>query len=284
MVFVIHFSGGGGAKWSGRARVNDPETERSREARRKSRKEDQMLYHIQFDHISYWVEAADIRGAVDVWKRHVAKDWGAECDGSEEPESIALISEESVIRETFATAIQEETYIDRSRWPQGIWDKEPDRVRWTDEKTGILCLAVRSPHFGHWCGYVGLQEGHQLHGKDYNHTVPEPLSFKDAKIGKRGIISVVTASLAGEGNVRLDVLFDVHGSLTFAGTYNKEDPNIWWLGFDCSHFQDYAPGQTFKSLGDGDYRDLQYVKEECASLAKQISDYGGTRGIASILH
>ncbi len=50
------------------------------------------LYHVQYDHESYYVEAPSLPAAVETWKRHVAY------DGTEEPESIALIHDEPVIR------------------------------------------------------------------------------------------------------------------------------------------------------------------------------------------
>jgi len=56
------------------------------------------LYHIQYDNQSYWVEAAKLAEAVEVWKLHVKRLWGDEYDDTEEPESIALVNDEPVIR------------------------------------------------------------------------------------------------------------------------------------------------------------------------------------------
>jgi len=60
------------------------------------------LYHAQFDGESYYIEARNFHGAIDTWKRHVAKAWGQNFDGTEEPESVALIHEEAVLRESEA--------------------------------------------------------------------------------------------------------------------------------------------------------------------------------------
>ena len=47
------------------------------------------LYHAQFDGESYYIEARNFHGAIDTWKRHVAKAWGQNFDGTEAPESVA---------------------------------------------------------------------------------------------------------------------------------------------------------------------------------------------------
>jgi len=56
------------------------------------------LYHVQFDNESYYVEAPSFALAIEAWKRHVAALWGADYDGTEEPESVALVHDEPVIR------------------------------------------------------------------------------------------------------------------------------------------------------------------------------------------
>jgi hypothetical protein len=132
--------------------------------------------------------------------------------------------------------------------PPGPWWDEPDKVQWIDPATGLDCLAVRGP-FGAWCGYVGVPPGHPLHGADY-----------------------------------LDVDVDVHGGLTFAGSCRDDAPeesgichvpfegrpaHVWWLGFDCSHCDDYAPGLLV--FPGETYRDLGYVRDQVATLAGQLA-------------
>lgn len=56
------------------------------------------LYHVQFDHMDYYVEAPSFALAIEAWKRHVAVLWGTDYDGTEEPESVALVHDEAVIR------------------------------------------------------------------------------------------------------------------------------------------------------------------------------------------
>jgi hypothetical protein len=57
------------------------------------------LYHIQFDNQPYWVEAENYGKAITAWRQHVAVLWGTDYDGTEEPQSVALIHDEPVIRE-----------------------------------------------------------------------------------------------------------------------------------------------------------------------------------------
>ena len=53
--------------------------------------------------------------------------------------------------------------IDKSTWPAGPWNEEPDEVFWIDEETGYGCLALRRQVTG-WCGYVGIPRDHKLFG------------------------------------------------------------------------------------------------------------------------
>ncbi len=143
-------------------------------------------------------------------------------------------------------------------WPKGPWDDEPTKVQWSDEATGLPCLAVRHALLGQWCGYVGVPPEHPWAGRPYD---------DDA------------------------VNVDVHGGLTFAGPCHPgeseatgichvpepgESENVWWLGFDCGHYRDSVPGlMSVLDRRPGDiYRTLKYVKHECARLAFQLYKRG----------
>jgi hypothetical protein len=155
------------------------------------------------------------------------------------------------------------TPTDRTGWRSGPWDGEPDRAEWRDEATELPCLAKRS-RLGSWCGYVAVPPGHPWHGVDYDDL---------------------------EGT-------EVHGGLTFAGECSPEhgichvpaegeSADVWWLGFDCAHAWDLVPGlETMLDQVDDRlhsrgvwsdyreiniYRDLDYVKAECAQLAAQVA-------------
>lgn len=209
--------------------------------------------------------------------------------------------------------------IDKSTWPNGPWKAEPDKIQWTDEATGLPCIARRVPHSGAWCGYVGISSNHLLHGQSES-------IFRELE----------------NGEIEYEYLdLSVHGGITFTGgcqnhdalwhqhqqyaqkapdeakRYPKGDAaqflaewgpllsdrpawevrvqataichvpapgepdDIWWFGFDCAHAGDRMPGMeaALRSIGGrslphcGDvYRDLAYVKAECASLARQLAD------------
>lgn len=137
-------------------------------------------------------------------------------------------------------------YIDKSNWPHGPWDDEPDKIQWPDPVTGLPCLAVRSS-MGNWCGYVGVPEGHPYFMKEYG-----------------------------------DVDVACHGGLTFSGSCAEdgsdhgichvvepgESDRVWWLGFDCGHAFDLMPGMR---LMEGSvYRNLTYVQDQCFLIAAQL--------------
>ena len=151
------------------------------------------------------------------------------------------------------------TEIDRTGWGPGPWDAEPDKISWTDELTGMPCLAVRAnPWQGSWCGYVAVPPGHPYHGKDYD-----------------------------------EVPVAVHGGLTFSEGCNEDGPieravchipepgqpaDVWWLGFDCGHCMDIMPAyrtylpemwDLYERTG-AQYRTLTYVRGECARLALRL--------------
>jgi hypothetical protein len=157
------------------------------------------------------------------------------------------------------------TTIDKSGWPDGPWQNEPDKVQWCDEATGLPCLAVRAR--SHWCGYVGVSPGHPAYEKDYDDVY----------------------DLSGDWDS--ENYLSVHGGLTFAGhcAHGPEetsichvpDPgepdNVWWLGFDCAHSGDLSPAhirmyeKAGLGIGGEEYRDLDYVRAETTQLAGQLA-------------
>ena len=148
------------------------------------------------------------------------------------------------------------TWIDKAQWGPGPWEQEPDKVEWTDMATWLTCLAVRHKESGHWCGYVGVAKEHPLYGVDYD--TPD---------------------------------VEVHGGLTFAEKCNESDKEhgvchhgpeaLWWFGFDCAHGGDVIPDFSRRDLSwhrQSEYRDLAYVRAECARLAKQLSEVAHAKG------
>ncbi len=141
--------------------------------------------------------------------------------------------------------VKSERYKDKSSWPRGPWDHEPDKFQWFEQ--GLACLIVRNG-CGALCGYVGVPEGHKLYGVFYQD---------------------------------LESYFHVHGGLTYSSKCadhicNEADEEVWWLGFDCAHGGDYIPDMPFMNIIEhlrfSDYKDIDYVMNECSKLARQINE------------
>jgi len=142
--------------------------------------------------------------------------------------------------------------IDKTEWPTGEWQEEPDKKQWTDKTTGLPCLIVRGP-VGALCGYVGIGSKHPAYGNHYD-----------------------------------DVDIMVHGGLTFSSKCNEkslegkgichkvesgENDDVWWLGFDCSHAGDICPGSFYLNNPYPEtYKNINYVTEEVESLALQLKE------------
>ena len=140
--------------------------------------------------------------------------------------------------------------IDRTDWPKGEWDNEPNRVDFVH--AGYACLALRN-HNGVCCGYVGVPSNHKFYKANYN-----------------------------------DVNVDVHGGLTYANVCSTPichipqpgmPDDVFWFGFDCNHYMDYSPGMAAieNKFGweptisrDQIYRNIEYVTNEIKSLAEQL--------------
>lgn len=147
--------------------------------------------------------------------------------------------------------------IDKSAWPDGPWQSEPDKRQWQDEATSLPCLLKRNPESGFLCGYVGVPPGHPAYEQDYS---------------------------------SVDV--SCHGGLTYSDfCMDEEEPGksichipapgepdrVWWLGFDCGHCYDSQPGLAqyggalARICDHGEYRTVEYVVEECRQLAQQLA-------------
>jgi hypothetical protein len=157
----------------------------------------------------------------------------------------------------------EQHYVDKSSWGPGPWQAEPDKVEWRHPENGLPCLIVRGPG-GALCGYVACPPGHPLHGADGFSGEPRNL--------------------------------DVHGGITFGDKCAKdgkichvarpgEPDDVWWLGFDCNHSWDIAPGSDAQDVARGwaprsygdhhrSYKSIAYVHAEVQRLAVQIFEAG----------
>lgn len=173
---------------------------------------------------------------------------------------------------------REWTHVDKRGWGPGAWQGEPDKIQWVDGPTGLDCLMVRQPSTGHWCGYVGVPEGHPTFEKDYDNVRIGPCLDDD------------------HWTHEPSCYIEVHGGLTFAGPCQEDaeeghgvchvaEPGrperIWWLGFDCAHLRDLSPARRARKREHGwptleidlrdVYRDRAYVEAEVVDLARQLA-------------
>jgi len=154
---------------------------------------------------------------------------------------------------------------DKTGWPSGPWEDEPDKVHWVDPATDLDCLLHRGP-MGVWCGYVAVTEGHPLF-----------------EVSPSGLPDL-----------------DVHGGITYANFCQEgDDPavgichvpfpgrpdRVWWIGFDCGHAYDRMPALEAREMQlvglekvsalfvEGTvYRDRAYAQAEVVRLARQVAD------------
>ena len=146
----------------------------------------------------------------------------------------------------------------------------------TEQGMDWRCMVM---DMGHRCGYVKIPEGHVLHGLSFDSRVSGTTvgSVKEQEVGKRGLIPIFCSSASEDDDeVSLDMLFDVHGGITFGAEMDGD----WWIGFDCSHYCDAADPELaqpeyagFAAMRTGGVvRTREYVEAECASLIRQIKE------------
>lgn len=157
------------------------------------------------------------------------------------------------------------TFIDKSAWTDGVWQNEPDKVQWVDVATGLPCLAVRQSSGGHWCGYVGVAEGHPFYRVDYSSCPDGHAECYDHAP---------------------DAVLDAHGGITYSALCDEtsqphgichipapgQPEHVWWFGWDSAHAGDLSPAWYSLYMGRRDvYRDLEFVREENRKLAAQLA-------------
>lgn len=165
---------------------------------------------------------------------------------------------------------------DKSAWGPGPWQDEPDEVRWRDDATGYDCL-LRRNSLGAWCGYVAVPEGHPLHGVGYSapqeRLQPWLQRRLEQPVGEQPSFSVLLGLAFGRIEPTVDAVVVVHGGVTYAGSLLGDQR--WWFGFDCSHADDYGPGEATR-VGlpprPGTYRTMEYAREQTTALARQLAE------------
>lgn len=125
--------------------------------------------------------------------------------------------------------------LNKSSWPKGPWDQEPDLLQFTH--SGLPCVVLRT-YLGHLCGYVGVAVDHPC------------------ATGNRSIYDL-----------------SVHGGVTWDKKGKEND--LFWIGFDCGHSGDFHPGMKYSGrIGiypSAVYRDMLYVRKETEDLAAQLA-------------
>jgi hypothetical protein len=121
------------------------------------------------------------------------------------------------------------------------WDKivreEGDYLEWIyTAQNGVQynCHIKRNSVLLSLCGFVIVERGNLLYGKDYS-----DLNF-----------------------------INVHGGLTYGLT--KEEHTVY--GFDCGHWGD-GYFSLHSNNSSGVYRNMRYVQDECNKMAEQFSKY-----------
>lgn len=133
------------------------------------------------------------------------------------------------------------TTLDKSEWGDGEWRREPDKMQWPDEKTGLACLAVRGGHGG-WCGYVGVGSAHPLHRLGYSdkiQTVDKELLRR--LLDDRGALDLYADDLDGEG-VSPESVLSCHGGITFADDCADMSREEW------QRVMDYLPTKSAEAV------------------------------------
>ena len=133
------------------------------------------------------------------------------------------------------------------------WDKEPFKREF--EYKDFPCIILKHPTQHHLCGYIGIY------------------------------------STNGLSNMPIDDInefINIHGGFTHYDSGNNinlpitvNNKLIFWLGFDCAHYNDYVPGleefQQFYSYQmsimnkeNVTYKDGQFVENELKKAIDQI--------------
>ncbi len=144
--------------------------------------------------------------------------------------------------------------VDKSSWPAGAWQDEPDKKQWTDKATGLPCLIVRNA-IGALCGYVGVGKAHPFHGDSYHDHYELP--------AHGGLTFAAACSAGPDPSVHVCHLTET----------GDEEP-VWWFGFDCGHLGDLMPkyDREYWGLNEGaSYKTISYVEGHVAALAEALA-------------
>jgi hypothetical protein len=151
---------------------------------------------------------------------------------------------------------------EKTEYPDGPWQGEPDKVQWVDRATRLPCLIVRGP-VGALCGYAGVTPGHPLFRKPSHDEGVQDLSCARDINYARGC----------------DHYPDPSQGICHIPEPGASD-DVWWFGFDCAHCFDLVPGflhlfqyGEVRLLGLK-YRDIDWAARAVTKLAAQLHQRG----------
>jgi hypothetical protein len=150
------------------------------------------------------------------------------------------------------------------------WLDEPDEFEFVS--SGLKCKILRCG--GHLNGYVGVPETHPLYKVYYQDPSPVLQKKQEKMLTKTQDEVEMTFArclglFAGELSSSPDIIFEVHGGVTFSGFIGTD--KLWYFGFDTSHYGDYSP-EMDDTWSNSVYRNFAYVKAETEKLAKQLAE------------
>lgn len=174
---------------------------------------------------------------------------------------------------------------DKSGWPDGPWKREPDKLTYTDQGTGLACMIFRNRR-GVLCGYVAVDDSHPWFGVKYSQCMRAEMG-EDCPAPARW----------GGCEHRPEFLVSVHGGLSYSAFCEEangvdqslllchipapgQPERVWWFGYDTGHALDFAPADSMWDMLPASikeyldfqvYRDLAYIKQQNASLARQLA-------------
>ena len=136
--------------------------------------------------------------------------------------------------------------LDKSDWAEGPWKDEIDYEKWVEPNTGYTCVIGRNiPFGGIWCGYVQVPKENKFYGMSYEQLPKKILAHGGMTFGDVGTFTTCLTLECG-----------------------------WWLGFDCAHALDVCPLRLDKIHKNAEYRDINFVKNNCIELARQLKLFG----------
>lgn len=166
--------------------------------------------------------------------------------------------------------------LDAYKTEQKPWENEPDNIKFVDEETGLECYIGRAPGWGYLCGYVPIS-------KDERKKLGDRLN----QIKVHGGITSDQETDDGLHIIGFDCMhfgdLCLYDENYYYFSSGEEEESIMRLFREelrlmMRNFKEAIQSIRSSVLNDNDdslkpvYRDIEYVKAECKSLAKQLHE------------